>query len=64
MRDVAVRFHRVESEPLVAADVIKVPGTVEEKADGYVVTMIDGYGAPVEFVHLDRKEQVTKRVPA
>ncbi len=64
LRDIATRLHRKEIEPLDAAEVVQVPGQVEEQPDGFVVTMIDGLGKPVEFVHLDLKEQVTKRVPA
>ncbi len=64
LRAIAVRLHQQGTEQLAAADVKTVPSTVEERPDGYVVTMIDGSGAPVEFVHLDLKENVTKRVPA
>lgn len=64
LREIAVRLHQRETEPLAVADIHKVPTTVEERPDGYVVTMVDGYGAPLEFVHLDLKENVVKRVPA
>lgn len=64
LREVGHRFHQREIAPLEATDVTKVPGKVEERPDGFVITMINGTGAPVELVHLDLKEQVTKRVPA
>lgn len=64
LRNIAVRVHQTLNGPLMAADVGTVPGPVEERPDGYVVTMVDGYGAPVEFIHLDRQENVVRRVSA
>lgn len=64
LREIGRRFHQQEIAPLTAEEITKVPAKVEEEPDGFVITMINGAGDIVEFVHLDPKEQVTKRVPA
>jgi predicted helicase len=64
LREIGRRFHQREIAPLTAEEVTRVPAKVEENTDGFLITMINGAGDTVEFVHLDPKEQVTKRVPA
>ncbi len=64
LRAVAVRLQRHHHGPPDATKVEWVADEVKEQPGGYVVTMLDGHGRPVEYVHLDLKEQITQRVRA
>ncbi|MER2562977.1 MAG: hypothetical protein ABTQ32_19785 [Myxococcaceae bacterium] len=63
LREIGRRFHRREIEHLEAIEIVKVPSVVEETSEGFLVTMINGAGEPVEQVRLDHEERVVARTP-
>lgn len=64
LRAIAVRLQRHLNGPANAPEVEWVADEVREESEGFVVTMRDAMGKVVEYVHLDRRENVTARTSA